>query len=216
MLTCANCGEQNPERARFCLNCGASLAAGQRRGARKVVTVVVCDVSGSTALGERLDPESLGRVMARYFERTRAVLERHHGLVQKFIGDAVVATFGVPVVREDDALRAVRAAAAIQDAVAELDVEGGPAIEVRIGVSTGEVMVEEAGGDPLVIGEAVNLATRLQAAAGPGEVLLDRRTWHLSRDALVAAEVPGADGGAWRLVDVSPDALGHARRSDNP
>ncbi|HEX7149389.1 MAG TPA: AAA family ATPase, partial [Actinomycetota bacterium] len=215
MLTCASCGEQNPERARFCLNCGAPLASGQRRGARKVVTVVVCDVTGSTALGERLDPESLGRVMARYFERTRAVLERHHGLVQKFIGDAVVAVFGVPVVREDDALRAVRAAAAMQDAVAELDVEG-PAIEVRIGVSTGEVMVEEAGGDPLVIGDAVNLATRLQAAAGPGEVLLDRRTWHLSRDALVAAEVEGMDGGAWRLVDVSPDALGHARRSDNP
>ena len=215
MLTCANCGEQNPERARFCLNCGAPLASEQRRGARKVVTVVVCDVTGSTALGERLDPESLGRVMARYFERTRAVLERHHGLVQKFIGDAVVAVFGVPVVREDDALRAVRAAAAMQDAVAELDVEG-PAIEVRIGVSTGEVMVEEAGGDPLVIGDAVNLATRLQAAAGPGEVLLDRRTWHLSRDALVAAEVEGMDGGAWRLVDVSPDALGHARRSDNP
>jgi hypothetical protein len=77
-------------------------------------------------------------------------------------------------------------------------------------------MVEEAGGDPLVIGEAVNLATRLQAAAGPGEVLLDRRTWHLARDALVAAEVEGLEGGAWRLVDVSPDALGHARRSDNP
>jgi class 3 adenylate cyclase/tetratricopeptide (TPR) repeat protein len=221
MLTCANCGEQNPERARFCLNCGASMASEQRRGARKVVTVVVCDVTGSTALGERLDPESLGRVMARYFERTRAVLERHHGLVQKFIGDAVVATFGVPVVREDDALRAVRAAAAMQDAVADLDEAGGPAIEVRIGVATGEVMVEEGGGDPLVIGEAVNLATRLQAAAGPGEVLLDRRTWHLSRDALVAAEVAGVGGGgsvdgAWRLVDVSPDALGHARRSDNP
>ena len=216
MLTCANCGEQNPERARFCLSCGASMASEQRRGARKVVTVVVCDVTGSTALGERLDPESLGRVMARYFERTRAVLERHHGLVQKFIGDAVVATFGVPVVREDDALRAVRAAAAMRDAVADLDEAGGPAIEVRIGVATGEVMVEEGGGDPLVIGEAVNLATRLQAAAGPGEVLLDRRTWHLSRDALVAAEVEGVGGGAWRLVDVSPDALGHARRSDNP
>src|ERR671932_2594347 len=124
MLTCANCGEQNPERARFCLNCGASLVAAQRRGARKVVTVVVCDASGSTALGERLDPESLGRVMARYFERSRAVLERHHGLVQKFIGDAVVATFGVPVVREDDALRAVRAAAAMRDAVADMSHRG--------------------------------------------------------------------------------------------
>jgi class 3 adenylate cyclase/tetratricopeptide (TPR) repeat protein len=216
MLTCANCGEHNPERARFCLNCGAPLAAERRRGARKVVTVVVCDVTGSTALGERLDPESLGRVMARFFERTKAVLERHHGLVQKFIGDAVVAVFGVPVVREDDALRAVRAAAAVQDAVAELDEDGGPAIEVHIGVATGEVMVEEAGGDPLVIGEAVNLATRLQAAAGPGEVLLDRRTWHLSRDALVAVEVEGLDGEAWRLVDVSPDALGHARSHDSP
>src|SRR5215212_3594221 len=218
MLTCASCGEQNPERARFCLNCGASLASEQRRGARKVVSVVVCDVSGSTALGERLDPESLGRVMARYFERTRAVLERHHGLVQRFIGDAVVATFGVPVVREEDAMKAVRAAAAMQDAVAELDVEG-PAIEVRIGVATGEVMVEEAGGDPLVIGDAVNLATRLQAVAGPGEVLLDHRTWHLARDALVAAPVDGIEGvasRAWRLVDVSPDALGHARRSDSP
>jgi class 3 adenylate cyclase/tetratricopeptide (TPR) repeat protein len=217
-VTCANCGEPNPERARFCLNCGAPLAAEPRRGARKVVTVVVGDVTGSTALGERLDPESLGRVMARFFERTRAVLERHHGQVQKFIGDAVVAVFGVPVVREDDALRAVRAAAAMRDAVAELDEEGGPAIEVRIGIGTGEVMVEDTGGDPLVIGEAVNRATRLQAAAGPGEVLLDRRTWHLSRDALVAAEVAG-DGQpepAWRLVDVSPDAPGHARRHDSP
>ena len=130
--------------------------------------------------------------------------------MQKFIGDAVVATFEIPVVRKDDALRAVRAAAAMQDAVAELDTEGGPAIEVHIGVATGEVMVEDTGGDPLVIGEAVNLATRLQEAAGPGEVLLDRRTWHLSRDALVAAEVDASGGGAWRLVDVSPDALGHA------
>src|SRR5919204_2193450 len=140
--------------------------------------------------------------MAGWFERMRAVVERHHGSVQKFIGDAVVATFGVPVVREDDALRAVRAAAAMQDTVAELDTEGTPAIEVRIGVATGEVMVEEAGGDPLVIGDAVNLATRLQATAGPGEVLLDHRTWHLARDALVAAPVDGIDGAggrAWRL-----------------
>jgi hypothetical protein len=120
----------------------------------------------------------------------------------------------------------------MQDAVAELDDGGGPAIEVRIGVATGEVMVEEAGGDPLVIGDAVNLATRLQAAAGPGEVLLDQRTWHLARDALVAAPVDGiagvGDGGsgglkgspsvnrAWRLVDVSPDALGHTRQADSP
>jgi class 3 adenylate cyclase len=126
-----------------------------------VVIVVVCDVTGSTALAERLDPESLGLVMARWFDAVRAVLERHHGLLQKLIGDAVVAVFGVPVVREDDALRAVRAAAAMQDAVAELD--AGQVLEVRTGVATGEVMV----GDPMVAGEAVQLATRLQASAGP-------------------------------------------------
>jgi class 3 adenylate cyclase len=150
-----------------------------------VVTVVVCDVTGSTALAERLDPESLGLVMARWFDAVRAVLERHHGLLQKLIGDAVVAVFGVPVVREDDALRAVRAAAAMQDAVAELD--AGQVLEVRTGVATGEVMV----GDPMVVGEAVQLATRLQASAGPGEVLLDRRTWRLARNALVVAPVRG-------------------------
>jgi len=221
-VTCASCGQVNPARARFCATCGSPLAAGRRRGVRKVVTVVVCDVTGSTALGERLDPESLGRVMAGWFESMRAVLERHGGTVQKFIGDAVVAAFGVPVVREDDALRAVRAAAAMQDAVAELDAgagapqaDPGAGLEVRIGVATGEVMV----GDAVVMGETVQLATRLQAAAGPGQVLLDRRTWRLARDALVVAPAVAGDraGGsqsvaAFRLVDVSPDAPGRARR----
>jgi class 3 adenylate cyclase/tetratricopeptide (TPR) repeat protein len=233
-VICPSCGEANPARARFCATCGSPLAGGRRRGVRKVVTVVVCDVTGSTALGERLDPESLGRVMAGYFDAMRAVLERHHGSVQKFIGDAVVAAFGVPVVREDDALRAVRAAAAMQDAVAELDAGRAaapradpeaaapppkPGLEVRIGVATGEVMV----GDAVVVGETVQLATRLQAAAGPGQVLLDRRTWRLARDALVVVPVVAgshAGGGpsvaAFRLVDVSPDAPGRARRHQGP
>ena len=225
-MTCASCGQVNPARARFCATCGSPLAAGRRRGVRKVVTVVVCDISGSTALGERLDPESLGLVMARYFDAMRAVLERHHGSVQKFIGDAVVAAFGVPVVREDDALRAVRAAAAMQDAVAELDAgagapqaDPGAGLEVRIGVATGEVMV----GDAVVMGETVQLATRLQAAAGPGQVLLDRRTWRLARDALVVVptvagkRASGSQGvAAFRLVDVSPDAPGRARRHQGP
>jgi class 3 adenylate cyclase/tetratricopeptide (TPR) repeat protein len=216
-MICPNCGEASPPRARFCVRCGLSLEDGRRRGVRKVVTLVVCDVTGSTALAERLDPESLGLVMARWFDAMRAVLERHHGLLQKLIGDAVVAVFGVPVVREDDALRAVRAAAAMQDAVAELD--AGQGLEVRIGVATGEVMV----GDPMVVGEAVQLATLLQASAGPGEVLLDRRTWRLARDALVVAPaVAGGrdrDGGsvpAFRLVDVAPDSPGLARRHEGP
>ncbi|HYY80806.1 MAG TPA: AAA family ATPase, partial [Actinomycetes bacterium] len=226
-MTCPNCGEANPERARFCLNCGAALQAPEgRRDVRKVVTVVYCDVTGSTALGERLDPEPLGQVMGRWYEAMRLVVERHRGRVQKFIGDAVLATFGVPVLREDDALRAVRAAAGMQDALAELNAaltrDWGVGLEVRVGVSTGEVVV----GDPrpggaLVVGDAVNRAERLQAAARPGEVLLDRQTWQLARDAVVVAPVapeeladPLARVDAYRLVDVSPDALGHARRHE--
>jgi class 3 adenylate cyclase/tetratricopeptide (TPR) repeat protein len=229
-VTCPNCGEANPPRARFCLRCGLSLGGARRRGVRKVVTVLVCDVTGSTALGERLDPELLGLVMARWFDAMRSVLERHHGLLQKLIGDAVVAVFGVPVVREDDALRAVRAAAAMQDTVAELDAalardgtlapaaRPGAGLEVRIGVATGEVMV----GDPMVVGEAVQLATLLQASAGPGEVLLDRQTWRVARDALVVAPVvagkraAGEGVPAFRLVDVAPDAPGLARRHEGP
>src|SRR3712207_3393165 len=107
MRVCGRCGEDNPERARFCLACGAPLAAAEpARGTRKTVTVVFADVTGSTALGERLDPESLQTVMGRYAAATRSVLERHGGTVEKFIGDAVMAVFGVPQVHEDDALRA--------------------------------------------------------------------------------------------------------------
>jgi class 3 adenylate cyclase len=111
MVVCASCGAENREGARFCDSCGAPLAeAAPAREVRKVVTVLFCDVTGSTALGEQIDPESLRRVMSRYFETAKAIVERHGGTVEKFIGDAVMAVFGVPAVHEDDALRAVRAA----------------------------------------------------------------------------------------------------------
>jgi len=120
MVVCASCGAENREAARFCDSCGAPLVeAAPAREVRKVVTVLFCDVTGSTALGERIDPESLRRVMARYFETAKAIIERHGGAVEKFIGDAVMAVFGVPVAHEDDALRAVRAAAEMRDAVPE-------------------------------------------------------------------------------------------------
>src|SRR5262249_46800419 len=122
MVACPSCGFSNVPEARFCSGCGASLVeVPVAREVRKTVTIVFCDVTGSTALGERLDPESLRQVMARYFEAMRAVIERHGGTVEKFIGDAVMAVFGVPVVHEDDALRAVRAAAEMREALSALN-----------------------------------------------------------------------------------------------
>ena len=112
MLICTSCGHENSEGARFCEECGLSFAAAPRgtQEQRKTVTVLFCDLTGSTALGESLDPERLRALLARYFERMKAIVERHGGSVEKFIGDAVMAVFGVPVLHEDDALRAVRAA----------------------------------------------------------------------------------------------------------
>jgi class 3 adenylate cyclase/tetratricopeptide (TPR) repeat protein len=198
------------------------------RQVRKTITVIFCDLAGSTALGERLDPESLQRVMSQYFERMREVLERHQGTVEKFIGDAVVGVFGVPRLHEDDALRAVRAAMELQAALAELNKElerdRGVTLQLRTGVNTGEVVSgSAAAGSALVLGDAVNVAARLEQAAAPGEVLIGQTTWQLVRDAVTAEPVaPLALKGkadqvaAWRLRGVTPDIPGHARRRDVP
>ncbi len=122
MIACPACCFENPEGARFCAGCGKPLeAAAPAREVRKTVTIVFCDVTGSTSLGEQLDPESLRHVMARYFEAMRSAIERHGGTVEKFIGDAVMAVFGVPVVHEDDALRAARAAIDMREALGALN-----------------------------------------------------------------------------------------------
>src|SRR5207237_6056723 len=156
----AACGQENRRDARFCDSCGAALAEPvPERELRKVVTVVFCDVTGSTALGERLDSESLRKVMERYFAVAREVLERHGGTVEKFIGDAVMAVFGVPVVHEDDALRAARAAHELREELgglnADLRHEFGTELQVRMGVNTGEVVTSEGG--TLATGDAVNV-----------------------------------------------------------
>ena len=230
MTVCPVCGEPNPARASFCLNCGSQLpaAGGASRPARKTVTVVFTDLAGSVALGQRLDPESLAVVMARWFDHMRGLFERHGGRVQKFVGDAVVAVFGIPVVNEDDALRAVRAAADLGAGLGllneELERDWGVRLEVRTGVNTGEVVTgDPAIGDALVLGDAVNVAARLEQVAAPGEVLLGQSTYRLVRDAVEAERVTplllkGKDAPvvAYRLGQVDPGAPGHARRQDAP
>jgi class 3 adenylate cyclase/tetratricopeptide (TPR) repeat protein len=173
--TCAVCGYEAAEAFKFCPECGAA-AATRTSEQRKVVTVLFCDVTGSTSLGETLDPERLRALLARYFDGMKAIVERHGGTVEKFIGDAVMAVFGIPVVHEDDALRAVRAAVEMRAALPELGVEG------RIGVMTGEVVTGTE--ERLATGDAVNVAARLEQAAQPGEVLLGEPTLALVHDAV--------------------------------
>jgi class 3 adenylate cyclase/tetratricopeptide (TPR) repeat protein len=223
-MICASCGAENREGARFCDSCGAALAeAAPAREVRKVVTVLFCDVSGSTALGERIDPESLRRVMARYFETAKAIVERHGGTVEKFIGDAVMAVFGVPTVHEDDALRAVRAADELRGGLGELNDElesgYGTRLQLRMGVNTGEVVTGTE--ERLATGDAVNVTARLEQAAQPGEVLLGEETYRLVRDGVEAEPTTPVEAkgkadplAAYRLVSVQAEAPG--RRHEAP
>jgi class 3 adenylate cyclase/tetratricopeptide (TPR) repeat protein len=162
---------------------------------RRTVTVLFCDITDSTPLGERLDPEALRHVMERYFEEMRSVVERHGGVVEKFIGDAVMAVFGIPQLHEDDALRAVRASAEMREALArlndELRQERGVELGMRTGIDTGEVVAGDAtAGHALVTGPAVVLAQRLESAAGPGEILIGQTTHRLVREAAIVEPVP--------------------------
>ena len=183
MVTCERCGNESQDGFRFCGVCGAELpdAAGLRE-ARKVVTVMFCDVTGWTELSEGLDPEALEGVISRYFREIRTTIERHGGTVEKFIGDAVMAVFGIPRVHEDDALRAVRAASEIREDLPAVASELGFALRFRTGVNTGPVFTGQ--GDSLVVGDAVNVAARLEQAAMPGEILLGIETMRLVLDAV--------------------------------
>jgi class 3 adenylate cyclase/tetratricopeptide (TPR) repeat protein len=210
---CPRCGEENPERAKFCLNCAAPLAfpAPERR---KLATLLFCDVSGSTKLGEELDPETLRRVMGRYFDEIRAQVELYGGSVEKFVGDAAMAAFGIPRAHEDDALRAVRAAAGIRERLPHLAAELGIELRFRTGVNTGEVVVgDSASGQRLATGDAVNVAARLEQAAQPGEILLGEQTYRIVRAAVeveplepLALRGKSEPVGAYRLVAVREEA----------
>ncbi|MGH2540965.1 MAG: adenylate/guanylate cyclase domain-containing protein, partial [Actinomycetota bacterium] len=230
MKRCPSCGEENADRARFCQNCATPLGEGAAPAAdvRKVVTIVFADVTGSTALGERLDPEALRSVMGRYFDEMTAAIERHGGTVEKFIGDAVMAVFGIPRLHEDDAIRAVRATIGMREALERLNDdlrrEHGEGLAARIGVNTGEVVAgDPSAGQRLVTGDAVNVAARLEQVATPGEILLGEPTYRLVKDAVEVEPVePLALKGkeqpvpAVRLVAVAADTPGHERHLDSP
>src|SRR5438552_10639922 len=195
---------------------------------RRTVTVLFADVADSTPLGERLDPETLRQVMSRWFDRMSEVLERHGGTVEKFIGDAVMAVFGIPDLHEDDGLRAVRAATELRSALArlneELEGELGVHIGIRVGVNTGEVVAGDGtGGQMLVTGDPVNVAKRLEEAARTGEILIGDGTRRIVENAALLEPrdelmVKGKSGPvvAWNVLGVIEGAPAYARRLDAP
>jgi class 3 adenylate cyclase/tetratricopeptide (TPR) repeat protein len=225
---CPNCGEENPPRFRLCGFCGAELAPEIAQETRKTVTIVFSDLKGSTSLGEALDSESLREVMSRYFEEMREVLEHHGGRVEKYIGDAIMAVFGLPRLHEDDALRAVRAALAMQQALrtlnAELQDRWGVQLENRTGVNTGEVIAGDAtSGQRLVTGDAVNTAARLEQAAPALEILVGEPTYRLVSHAVEVEPVEplplkgkAEPVPAYRLLAAKDAVDTVARRHDRP
>jgi class 3 adenylate cyclase/tetratricopeptide (TPR) repeat protein len=224
---CRVCGEENPERARFCLACGEALPEQPAERFRRVVTILFSDVVDSTGLGERLDPETLDQVMTAFFEGVGPVVERHGGKLAKFIGDAVMAVFGLTELHEDDALRAVRAAVEMRHTLARLNDDFqrryGVTLATRTGLNTGTVAGKGLVPDRnFVAGDAANAAARLQQHAEAGEILLAESTYRLVRDAIDAEplaplELKGKRDaiGAYRLLALreGPDA---ASRLDAP
>jgi len=214
-LTCPTCGEANPADARLCGMCASSLTKDEAAGeVRRVITLVTSDLKGSTALGERLDPEALREVLNRYFGVMRAVFESHGGTIEKIIGDAIVAVFGLPFRHDDDPLRALEAAAESQRALAtlndELDSGYGVRLTVRTGVATGEVTFGAAeAGQHVLLGEPVEVSTVMEQNSPSQEVLVHESTRDLVGDAAEFEALPpvspkGSDElfNGFRLVSV--------------
>ncbi len=228
MVLCPNCGEENPEKFRLCGFCGTALAPTlPPQEVRKTVTIVFSDLKGSTAMAEKLDSEAVREVMSRYFDEMRGALERHGGTIEKYIGDAIMAVFGLPRVHEDDALRAVRAAAEMRERLAvlneELDRRWGVTIGNRTGVNTGEVVAgDPTTGQRLVTGDTVNTAARLEQAAPTCEVLVGEATYRLVRHAVEVEPVEPLElkgkaerVPAYRLISVR-EVESVERRHDSP
>lgn len=212
MSRCSSCGRTNRADARYCDHCGAPMPA-TSDPVRKVVTVVFGDLVGSTALQERLDPELAAGLMARYYEAMRAAVEQFGGRLEKLVGDGVVAVFGAPVAREDDAVRAVRCASGMLKRAAALSDDlrdvVGVGLRMRAGVHTGEVVFSA---DAELVGDTLNTAARVEQAAAPNEVLVAESTWRLVRHHVTAKAAPtprlrgkAAPVRVWRLVSPEPD-----------
>jgi class 3 adenylate cyclase/tetratricopeptide (TPR) repeat protein len=190
VLVCPSCGQENPEIAKFCLACGSALEEAVPSGEeRKLITVLFCDIVGSTATAEQMDPEDVRARLAPYYERARSELESFGGTVEKFIGDAVVALFGAPIAHEDDAERAVRAALALRDAIDELNAEDEWLdLKIRVGVNTGVALVvlgaRATEGEGMAAGDVMNTAARLQSAAPVNGIVVGEPTFRATREAI--------------------------------
>src|SRR3954466_8604470 len=231
---CGNCGAVAPPQARFCMECGSALAdapaaapAAARPAApppeeRRQVTVLFADLSGYTAVSEHMDPERVKALVDSALHRLAQEVARFGGSVDKFIGDNVMALFGAPVAHEDDAERAVRAGLGMQEAMGEIN-DGlrethGVTLALRVGVNTGEVAAGAVGAAYTVVGDTVNVAARLQAAAERGSVTVGERTMRASANAIEFRELEpltlkgkGEPVRAWEATAV---AAGPGRRRD--
>ncbi|MFZ0342515.1 MAG: AAA family ATPase [Gaiellaceae bacterium] len=228
MPTCRACGQDNPEVARFCLACGASFAAETPpREERRIVSVVFVDLVGFTSRSEQLDPEDVRAILTPYHGTVRDELESFGGVVEKFVGDAVMAVFGAPTAHGDDPERAVRAALAVRDAVIVLNTEQ-PQLELRIrgAVNTGEAVVtlsaRPALGEAMVAGDVVNTASRLQQHAPVGEIVVGEETYRATRSAIeyepieaVTAKGKSSPIATWRAV-AAASATGERHLSTTP
>ena len=228
---CPACGTPNPSPSKFCVECGASLATEAAAPVgditateRRLVSVLFLDLVSFTTLSEQRDAEDMRELLSSYFETARTVIDRHGGIVEKFIGDAVMAVWGTPVTHEDDAERAVRAALELVDAVAALGASTGAPLQARGGVLTGEAATMAGGtSEGMVTGDMVNTASRLQSAAEPGSVYVGESTFRAASRA-IAFEAVGelalkgkeAPVGAWRALRVVAERQGANRMAIEP
>ncbi|HEX5578061.1 MAG TPA: adenylate/guanylate cyclase domain-containing protein, partial [Candidatus Limnocylindria bacterium] len=206
MIECQSCGTQSPDGFKFCPACGAALpdapGAGESKAEprtleqRRIVTALFCDLVGFTAASEQADPEDVDRMLSAYAAMARAQIERHGGTIEKFIGDAVVGVFGVPIAHEDDALRAVRAALDITTRATDLQGPAGAPLSLRVGINTGEVLarlgIEASSGERFLAGDAVNTASRIQSAAPEMGVAVGFETFEATRSAVEYRELEPA------------------------